>query len=138
MAIDTSGSMSDHSLGVMLGEIDAIRRTCACDLTVLQFDARIHAVAEFSRWSDEDETVGSTKMMRVFGRGGTNLRLPFTWAEGERRNGRSISALIVCTDGYGPLPTEAPAGLPVLFLLTPQHAPPEFGEQLVLRPQFMA
>jgi predicted metal-dependent peptidase len=133
VAIDTSGSMSDRDLGLVLGEIDAIRRTCACELTVLQFDGQIHATAEFSRWSDEDETVGSTKVMRVFGRGGTDLRLPFTWAEEERRKGRSISALIVCTDGFGPLPGDAPAGLPVLFLLTPQHAAPSFGEQLVLR-----
>lgn len=132
VAIDTSGSMSDHSLGVMLGEIDAIRRTCACDLTVLQFDAQIHAVAEFSRWSDEDEAVGSTKMMRVYGRGGTDLCLPFTWAEKERRNGREISAMIVCTDGFGPLPSAAPAGLPVLFALTPLHQAPSFGELLVL------
>jgi hypothetical protein len=59
--------------------------------------------------------------------------LPFTWADEERRNGRRISALIVCTDGFGPLPSGAPAGLPVLFLLTPHHAAPKFGEQLVLR-----
>jgi predicted metal-dependent peptidase len=101
---------------------------------VLQFDAQIHAKAEFSRWSDEDEKVGSTKVMRVFGRGGTDLRLPFGWAEEECQKGRSISALIVCTDGYGPLPREAPRGLPVLFLLTPRHDAPKFGEMLVLRP----
>lgn len=134
VAIDTSGSMSDTDLALVLGEIDAIRRTCACELTVVQFDAAIHATAEFSRWSDEDENVGSTKVMRVHGRGGTDLRLPFSWAEEERRKGRSISALIVCTDGYGLLPQEAPVGLPVLFLLTPRHDAPKFGEQLVLRP----
>lgn len=134
VAIDTSGSMSDVDLALVLGEIDSIRRSCACELTVLQFDATIHAKAEFSRWSDEDEKVGSTKVMRVFGRGGTDLRLPFSWVEEERRKGRSISALIVCTDGYGPLPQEAPGGLPVLFLLTPCHDAPKFGEKLVLRP----
>lgn len=134
VAIDTSGSMSDADLAIVLGEIDAIRRSCSCELTVLQFDAQIHAKAEFSRWSDEDEKVGSTKVMRVFGRGGTDLRLPFSWAEEECRKGRSISAVIVCTDGYGPLPQEAPHGLPVLFLLTPKHQAPTFGEKLVLRP----
>ncbi|MFN5495449.1 MAG: DUF2201 family putative metallopeptidase [bacterium] len=138
VAIDTSGSMSDHDLALVLGEIDAIRRSCACELTVLQFDAAIQAQAEFSRWNDESKTVGSTKVMRVFGRGGTDLRLPFTWADEERRNGRSISALIVCTDGEGPMPSHEPAGLPVLFLLTPRHAAPKFGEKLVLKPQFVA
>ena len=135
IAIDTSGSMSDHDLALVLGEIDAIRRTCACELTVLQFDATIQKTAEFSRWSDADVKIGSTKVMRFYGRGGTDLRLPFTWADEERRNGRSISALIVCTDGFGPLPTDAPVGLPVLFLLTPHHTAPKFGEKLVLKPQ---
>lgn len=132
VAIDTSGSMSDRDLARVLGEIDAIRRMCACELTVLQFDAEIHAKAEFTRWNDEDERVGSTKVMRVFGRGGTDLCVPFRWAEAERAKGRRISALIVCTDGFGPLPTEAPVGTPVLFLLTPKHAPPPFGERIVL------
>lgn len=132
VAIDTSGSMSDRSLSRVLGEVDAIRRSCACELTVLQFDAAIHAKAEFSRWSDEDAQIGSTKVMRFFGRGGTDLRLPFTWAESERRAGRGISALIVCTDGYGPLPPRAPDGLPVLFILTPVHSAPAFGETVVL------
>ena len=133
LAIDTSGSMSDHDLSLVLGEVDAIRRSCACELTVLQFDAGIHATAEFNRWSDTDDTIGSTKVMRVFGRGGTDLRLPFDWAEEQRRNGRRISALIVCTDGFGPLPQKAPSGLPVLFMLTPHHQAPGFGERVVLR-----
>ena len=132
VAIDTSGSMSDRALSLVLGEVDAIRRSCACELTVLQFDATIHAKAEFSRWSEEDAQIGSTKVMRFLGRGGTDLRLPFIWAENERRTGRSISALIVCTDGYGPLPPRAPEGLPVLFLLTQTHSAPAFGEQVVL------
>jgi predicted metal-dependent peptidase len=133
VAIDTSGSMSDRDLGVVLGEIDAIRRSCACELTVVQFDAAIHATAEFSRWSEEDAQVGSTKVMRVYGRGGTDLRLPFEWAEKELGSGRRISALVVCTDGFGPLPERAPDGIPVLFLLTPIHRPPQFGQHVVLR-----
>ena len=132
LAIDTSGSMSDGDLGLVLGEVDAIRRLCACELTVLQFDAAIHAKAEFSRWSEEDCTIGSTRVMRVFGRGGTDLRLPFVWAEEEQRKGRRISALIVCTDGWGPLPAEPPTGLPVLFMLTPNHQAPKFGEHVLL------
>lgn len=134
VAIDTSGSMSGRDLALVLGEIDAIRRSCACELTVLQFDTQIHAKAEFSRWNDEDEKVGSTKVMHMFGRGGTDLCVPFSWAEEERRKGRSISAMIVFTDGDGPLPQEAPYGLPVLFLLTPRHREPNFGEKLVLWP----
>lgn len=134
VAIDTSGSMSDAALGCVLGEIDAIRRSCASELTLLQFDASLHAKAEFTPWNDQDAAVGSTKLMRVHGRGGTDIRIPFEWAEKERTKGRRISALIVCTDGFGPLPKEAPEGIPVLFLLTPSHHAPSFGERIVLPP----
>lgn len=133
VAIDTSGSMSHRDLALVLGEIDAIRRTCASELTVLQFDTTIQKAAEYSTWNDIDLNIGSTKVMRFYGRGGTDLRLPFTWVAEEMAKGSEISALIVCTDGFGPLPKEAPRGLPVLFVLTPHHAAPTFGEQLVLR-----
>lgn len=133
VAIDTSGSMSDGELGLVLTEIDAIRRNCACELTVLQFDAGLHATAEFSSWSEEDECVGSTKVMRVHGRGGTDLRLPFAWVAEERERGRPVSALIICTDGDGPLPDHPPEEYPVLFLLTPLHVEVPFGESVVLR-----
>jgi predicted metal-dependent peptidase len=132
VAIDTSGSMSDADLARILSEVDAIRTQCASELTVMQFDAEIHAVAEFSRFAEEDSAVGSTKVMRMYGRGGTDIRLPFEWAERELAKGREISALIVCTDGFGPLPDEAPRELPVLFLLTPNHRSPRFGERVPL------
>lgn len=132
VAIDTSGSMSDEALGQVLGEIDALRREIAGDLVVLQFDADVQAVAEYAGVDDADANIGSTRIMRILGRGGTDLRIPFEWAEGEVRNGREVSALIVCTDGYGPLPDRAPAETPVLFLLTPAHAAPGFGRRLVL------
>ena len=132
VAIDTSGSMSDRALGQVLGEIDALRREIAGDLVVLQFDADIQAVAEYPGVDDADANIGSTRIMRFLGRGGTDLCVPFDWAKREVRNGREISALIVCTDGYGPLPERAPAEFPVLFLLTPDHAAPGFGRRLVL------
>jgi predicted metal-dependent peptidase len=134
VAIDTSGSMSDDELASILCEVDAIRRLCACELTVVQFDADIHAVAEFAQGTEEDSVIGSTKIMRVFGRGGTDIRVPFDWATKELEQGRRISALIVCTDGYGPLPAEPPRDLPVLFLLTPTHKAPDFGQRLALGP----
>jgi predicted metal-dependent peptidase len=134
VAIDTSGSMSDDELASILCEVDAIRRLCACALTVVQFDAAIHAVAEFPQGTEEDSVIGSTKIMRIFGRGGTDLRVPFDWAKKELEQGRRISALIVCTDGCGPLPAEPPRDLPVLFMLTPTHEAPDFGQQIALGP----
>lgn len=132
VAIDTSASMSDRTLAAVLAEVDALRRQCACEVTVLQFDAAIQASGRFARWQDEDDSLGSTRVMRFLGRGGTDLRLPFQWAETERAKGERISALIVCTDGFGPLPERAPDCLPVLFLLPKHHARPSFGTHIVL------
>ena len=70
--------------------------------------------------------------MTVYGRGGTDIRLPFNWVENEKLEGRPVTVLIVCTDGYGALPERAPSGLPVLFLLTPHHSEPPFGALIVL------
>jgi predicted metal-dependent peptidase len=132
VAIDTSGSMSDAVLSQVLAEIDMLRRSVACELVIVQFDATIQKVVECSTFAGPVESGWSIDEMRCYGRGGTDLRLPFQWTEEARREGRAVSALIVCTDGYGPLPTEQPDGLPVLFMLTPHHAAPSFGRHLVL------
>lgn len=132
VAIDTSGSMGRVELSAILTEVDALRRTEATELVVVQFDCSIQAVATFTPWQQVDAKLGSTSTMTMFGRGGTDICLPFTWVENERAKGRVVSALIVCTDGYGPLPPRAPNGLPVLFLLTPQNLTPKFGAVIVL------
>ena len=132
VAIDTSGSMGTVEIGAILTEVDALRRTEASELVVIQFDAAIQAVATFTPWQEVDPKVGTTAAMNMYGRGGTDICLPFTWVEKERAEGRTVNALIICTDGYGPLPARAPNGLPVLFLLTPNHQMPKFGAVIVL------
>ena len=134
VAIDTSGSMAGDDLAAMLAEVDALRRSGADELVVVQFDAEIQAVAEFTPWQQVDEKIGSTASMRMMGRGGTDLRLPFGWVEAEAERGRPPTMLIVCTDGFGPLPKGRPDGLEVLFVLTPGHAmvAPELGMQIVM------
>ena len=132
VAIDTSGSMGSVEIGAILTEVDALRRTEASELVVIQFDAAIQAVATFTPWQEVDPKVGTTAAMNMYGRGGTDICLPFTWVEKERAEARTVNALIICTDGCGPLPARAPNGLPVLFLLTPQHQMPKFGAVIVL------
>lgn len=135
VAVDTSGSMDRASLGRMLAEIDAIRRCGADELSVMQFDAAIQGVAEFSPWQEADVTFGTPSRMTLLGRGGTDLRLPFDWAARERAAGRPPTALVICTDGRGPVPAASPAWLPVLFVLTEDHGQIDgaLGQQFVLR-----
>ena len=132
VAIDTSGSMGRVEIGAILTEVDALRRTEASELVVMQFDCAIQAVATFTPWQEVDARLGTTQQMTVYGRGGTDIRLPFNWVENEKLEGRPVTVLIVCTDGYGALPERAPSGLPVLFLLTPHHSEPPFGALIVL------
>ena len=127
VAIDTSGSMGRIEHSHILAEIDALRRTAAHELVVMQFDTALQAIATFTPWQACDHRLGTTNTMRMHGGGGTDIRVPFQWAEEERRAGRTITLLVVCTDGFGTLPERAPGGLPTLFLLTPQHERPMFG-----------
>ncbi|MEY3025698.1 MAG: hypothetical protein RLZZ238_595 [Planctomycetota bacterium] len=134
VAIDTSGSMSYALLGQVLGEIDALRRSMAAELTIVQFDSAIRSVEVYPPFDAYSRSMETTASMHFRGRGGTNLHLPFRWTKKAIAAGQEVSALIVCTDGYGPLPVKAPAGLPVLFLLTREHRQPGFGQQIVLPP----
>lgn len=134
VAIDTSASMQTKDLAKFIAEVDAIRRSAADELAVMQFDAAIQAVADFAPWMPMDPRFGTTSCMTIYGRGGTDLRVPFRWAEKERAQRRAPSALIVCTDGGGPLPSVRSDWLPTLFVVTPVHDPiPEsLGPTIVL------
>jgi predicted metal-dependent peptidase len=115
LAVDTSGSMSDADLAQIAGELDALRGLSECALTILQFDAAIQRVDR--RDACDVTTLGR---QRFYGRGGTDIRLPFTWLESEMRAGRLFpppDALIVLTDGFGPMRPEPP-GYPVLWIAT--------------------
>ena len=59
------------------------------------------------------------------GRGGTDIRLPFTWLASEMRAGRLFQppdALIVITHACGPMPPEPPE-YPVLWIATASAIP---------------
>jgi predicted metal-dependent peptidase len=114
VAVDTSGSMSDELLSRIAGELDHLRGMTECKLTMLHFDTCIeHVVVRESYESSEMK-----KSATFFGRGGTDIRAPFEWLATEARAGRLFppaDALVVVTDGFGPMPVREP-GLPVLWL----------------------
>jgi predicted metal-dependent peptidase len=71
----------------------------------------------------------------VVGRGGTDLCAPFRAIE-ESKDGRFqlIDALIIITDGLGPVPSKPPS-FPVLWVLAPHgHNKCTFGSEVSLPP----
>lgn len=124
VAVDTSGSMGDDELGMVLAELDKLRSATECRLTLIQCDAKIQKVDEFDEYS-------STRFDRYkfVGRGGTCFEPVFDWMRDQSRKGMfQFDALIYLTDGFGSFPAKPPL-YPVLWIMTP-HSRPDvpFGE----------
>lgn len=109
VALDTSGSITDKNLEDFLAEIAKIvSQYRIIDLTVIQHDAEVHDVSEYSNPNEQEfETID------VKGRGGTD-HVP-VFEEIEDMN-ESFDALISLTDGYTRIPEEHP-GYPVIWVL---------------------
>ena len=145
-AVDTSGSMDIGTLGEVVDQLDQLRQTTGCAVTLVQFDTMIRKEVEL----DDDQSHGlgalgcgedggpnhaeERAIREMIGRGGTDLRAPFSVLERQRSDGlgdanAAIVGIVVATDGMGPLP-ESPPSVPVIWLVPEQHArsfDPPFG-----------
>jgi len=102
---DTSGSMTDASLGMVTSEVDGIARQLGIrgtDLMVLDVDVKVNAAREYRSASDLDEASG---------RGGTDMTMGIDAAMTMRPK---PGAIVVITDGYTPMPKER-TSTPVVF-----------------------
>jgi len=126
IAIDTSGSMSSDQLSQALAEIDALRATANCSLTLIQCDLEIQTVDEYDPWELTSRTFNR---LAFLGRGGTSLIPPFEWiSKNVLGKGKALDALVYITDGYGPAPKKAPL-FPTLWLVPEAgFEKPPFGE----------
>ena len=131
-AIDTSGSMSIRVLGQIADQIDQLRNATSCSLTLLHFDTAVQRVAVFEEFDDPLCTSGSSDALEMHGRGGTDLRAPFNYADEQIVRGERFAAIIIATDGCGPLPPDPPA-IPVIWLVPDADAvrfKPPFGTMI--------
>lgn len=116
VGVDTSGSIRMSDLAQFARQLDSLRAVSQCSVTVLQFDTAVQHVEVFE--AHQRSLLG--RPQRFVGRGGTDLTIPFTWFEEGVRSGRLSprpDALIVLTDGFGPMPPRAP-DYPVLWVAT--------------------
>jgi predicted metal-dependent peptidase len=115
VAIDTSGSIDQHTLTAFGSEISAIHKTARpAELVVIYCDADVNHV---DRFGPNDEL-----HFDMHGGGGTDFRPPFAWVSKESIQPACMAYL---TDGYGSFPTSA--DFPVMWVCTTNVVAP-FGE----------
>jgi len=109
---DTSGSMNDELLAMVLAEVDGLLRALglARQVRVLACDT---AVAPAQR-------VTSAKHVQLIGGGGTNMGAGIAAAVALRPR---PAVTVVLTDGYTPWPAQAPKGTRVVVGLLGAQAP---------------
>jgi predicted metal-dependent peptidase len=125
-AVDTSGSMSPEELSQITLELRSLARS-RLRVAVVQCDTEIQEV----RWLEADFST-----LTVKGRGGTDLRPPFS----PRMMRQLKPGLIVYfTDGCGPAPTTPPPGVDVLWVLTGASPtiPARYGKVVCMRDRLL-
>ncbi len=123
-AIDTSGSMSHGELTAVAAELTGLT---ALDVrvAVVQCDTEVRAEGWLARGATIDRAVG---------RGGTDLRPPFSPAVLHRYE---PAVIVYFTDGYGPVPDAPPPGVDVLWVLTGTSpvVPARWGRSVAMKPR---
>ncbi|MFA4973001.1 MAG: VWA-like domain-containing protein [bacterium] len=116
VAVDVSGSISNEQASDFVADIRAL-------LEGLHVIVRLIAVDTEVRY-DQVLKPGEPVPERLPGGGGTNFK-PFFHMMSEESIPPEVVAFL--TDGYAYYPDEAPA-FPVVWVLTPEHERPPFGE----------
>jgi len=104
VCIDTSGSVSDEQLAAFYVEVNAIHADKRNIVTVVECDAAVHAVYEYS---------GTPA--KVTGRGGTAFTPALECVE---KMYPRVDGLVYLTDGYGDNPEKC-TNVPTLWVVTP-------------------
>ena len=128
VAIDTSGSMGADELSKILGELNQLKSTAECRMTLIQCDAEIQDIKEYNSWEIADIDFDNYGFR---GRGGTTFEPVFDWIEKEVLNlGQRPDALFYLTDGYAGYGMQEPP-YQVMWILTSSGIDQEqipFGE----------
>lgn len=118
VAVDLSGSITDHTVGYFTSHMNKILDDCRPQkLTVMYFDDGVDTVREYS---PEDFPV----TFAARGGGGTDFRPVFDAID---ELDAPPTVLIFLTDTYGAFPNDAPA-YPVIWASIVEHVSVPFGE----------
>jgi predicted metal-dependent peptidase len=106
VAVDSSGSITDPELEAFLAE--ALQLTKLCNVHLVVCDAELHEIYN-------PLTKKIAKGVKISGRGGTDFRPVFEYAEKIKRKA-PFSGVIFLTDGYGTFPEKT--SIRTLWILT--------------------
>lgn len=106
VVVDTSGSMSDNDLAMVLGEVNGVLKQCGqrTGVDAIVCDATVHSARRVFK---ADQIV-------MAGRGGTDMRIG---VQAALERPVRPHAVIILTDGYTPWPAEAPSGVRIIAAL---------------------
>jgi predicted metal-dependent peptidase len=109
---DTSGSMTEDLLAMVLAEVEGLLRTLGLSrrLRVLACDTAVGPA----------QRVSSARQVALAGGGGTDMGTGIAAASALRPR---PAVCVVLTDGYTPWPSAAPKGMRVVIGLLGEHAP---------------
>lgn len=118
IAVDISGSVSDHDFKVFVTEVHAILKNMKPEkITLIQFDTQLQHV-------DEVKSVNELLRLKFTGRGGTWIEPVMDWAKEKKPQ-----LLLVFSDGEFSMPAEKPKASEVTWVIhnNKGFAPP-FGK----------
>lgn len=118
VSIDTSGSMCRRDVEEGLAVVESLLKADSeIEVTVCEFDTRIHRISEFNE--------GDDIMKDVVGRGGTDFNCVFTHLAEEVGDDKKPDLHIIFTDGGAPPPDEdvriPTHQMPLLWVVTSSH-----------------
>lgn len=118
-AVDTSGSVSDSTLSVVMGELKSASQQIGLRGYISFFDCDITPPVPF-------ENTEQTDSITPVGGGGTSFRVVFDSIDSFFED--LPRAIVVMTDGYAEFPDEKAAkGIPVLWIITDSNKKPPWG-----------
>lgn len=111
VAVDTSGSMGQAEIHTALSELSGVIRATGTQVDFLACDAAVHGVTSVRDWREVRN--------HLKGGGGTDFNPIFQALDLLRPRPNLV---VVMTDGFGPAPAHAPAGMDVVWLLIGENS----------------
>lgn len=119
IAIDTSGSISQHELNMFATEIQAMAEDCGLDkIRVCYCDTVVRKNEDGEWWDIYELDQGDELELRARGGGGTSFDPPFNLFNNYSEDVEDVLAFIYFTDGWGDVSADVEPSVPVIWCVT--------------------
>jgi len=119
IAIDTSGSISQHELNMFATEIQAMAEDCGLDkIRVCYCDTVVRKNEDGEWWDEFDLDQGDDLELKARGGGGTDFDPPFNLFNDYSDDVEDVQAFVYFTDGWGNVSADVEPSVPVIWCVT--------------------